>query len=165
MRAITSNGEKMQPHKASSICQKPIFSRHQYSLSRFLSVWLGGMLLIDDLFGEIALVTSLNLSSNQPRKQWIETPAVHQSGKKFNIFKLKKYILLDFIDVEWWWKNKEERPCCKTNGGLTSSSRSSGQNVCLRNLGLDHSLLLTSTIVLSTKEKPKNHENDESIWY
>ena len=115
MRAITSNGEKMQPHKASSICQKPIFPRHQYSLSRFLSVWLGGMLLIVDLFGEIALVTSLNLSSNQPRKQWIETPAVHQSGKKFT-FKLKKYILLDFIDVEWRQKRRRSGPAVKQMG-------------------------------------------------
>ena len=115
MRAITSNGEKMQPHKASSICQKPIFPRHQYSLSRFLSVWLGGMLLIDDLFGEIALVTSLNLSSNQPRKQWVETPAVHQSFKKFT-FELKKYILLDFIDVEWRQKRRRSGPAVKQMG-------------------------------------------------
>ena len=115
MRAITSNGEKMQPHKASSICQKPIFPRHQYSLSRFLSVWLGGMLLIVDLFGEIALVTSLNLSSNQPRKQWIETPAVHQSCKKFT-FELKKYILLDFIDVEWRQKRRRSGPAVKQMG-------------------------------------------------
>ena len=115
MRAITSNGEKMQPHKASSICQRPIFPRHQYSLSRFLSVWLGGMLLIVDLFGEIALVTSLNLSSNQPRKQWIETPAVPQSCKKFT-FELKKYILLDFIDVEWRQKRRRSGPAVKQMG-------------------------------------------------
>ena len=52
-----------------------------YSSILILSVCVGatrGMLLMDDLFGEIAFGTSLNLSNNQSSKQLIE-------AKKYNV--------------------------------------------------------------------------------
>ena len=83
MRAITSNGGKGMriKHQSVKIQYSSSSQLTLYSSILILSVCVGatrGMLLMDDLFGEIAFGTSLNLSNDQSSKQLIE-------AKKYNV--------------------------------------------------------------------------------
>ena len=83
MRAITSNGGKGMriKHQSVKIQYSPSSQLTLYSSILIRSVCVGatrGMLLMDDLFGEIAFGTSLNLSNDQSSKQLIE-------AKKYNV--------------------------------------------------------------------------------